>query len=181
MKKELGFVKDQKNYCTKNDGNIYTIDNYILNKPELKKIKKFLDECCKDYLKTVICPQNNVEIYITQSWCNYNSTGDIHGAHTHSNSLISGVLYIQGKDTPTIFYRENEMFPLKFNYESRDMNNCEAYVMDAEVGKLFIFPSNIKHSAAENKTDTERISLAFNTWATGEFGAEKNSNWLKLK
>jgi len=61
------------------------------------------------------------------------------------------------------------------------MNNCEAYVMDAEVGKLFIFPSNIKHSAAENKTDTERISLAFNTWATGEFGAEKNSNWLKLK
>ena len=53
-KKELDFVKDQKNYCTKNEGNIHTRDNYILNKPELKKIKKFLDECCKDYLKKII-------------------------------------------------------------------------------------------------------------------------------
>ena len=70
-KKELDFVKDQKNYCTNNEGNINTTDNYILNRPELKKIKKFLDECCKDYLKTVICPQNNVEIYITHSWLNY--------------------------------------------------------------------------------------------------------------
>ena len=40
------------------------------------------------------------------------------------------------------------MFPLKFNYESRDMNNCEAYVMDAEVGKLFIFPKILSDKSA---------------------------------
>ena len=53
--------------------------------------------------------------------------------------------------------------------------------MDAEVGRLFLFPSKIRHAAVENKTDTERISIAFNTYATGEFGRETNSNWLKLK
>ena len=99
----------------------------------------------------------------------------------HSNSLISGVFYVQGQNTPTVFYREAEMFPLKFNYESYDLNNCEAYAMDAEVGRLFLFPSKIRHAAVENKTDTERISIAFNTYATGEFGRETNSNWLKLK
>ena len=184
---ELNYIKNLNNvhhdhsFITPGNENRRTTNSNILESFELSTVKQFCLKWLNFYVHEFLFITKSTEFYITQSWCNYNSTGDIHGAHTHSNSLISGVLYIQGKDTPTIFYRENEMFPLKFNYESRDMNNCEAYVMDAEVGKLFIFPSSIKHSAAENKTDTERISLAFNTWATGEFGAEKNSNWLKLK
>ena len=38
--RELSFVEEQKKHCQSNKGNINTIDNYILNKPELKKIKK---------------------------------------------------------------------------------------------------------------------------------------------
>ena len=40
--KELSFVEDQKKHCQDNKGNINTIDNYILNNSEFKKIKKFL-------------------------------------------------------------------------------------------------------------------------------------------
>ena len=43
--KELQFVKDQKNHCVENSGNIHTKDNYILNRPEFKDIKNFIDEC----------------------------------------------------------------------------------------------------------------------------------------
>ena len=87
-KKEINFVKDQKNYCNNNEGNIHTTDNYILNRPELKKIKNFLDECCKDYLKTIICPQNNIKIYITQSWLNYTEENQYHHTHDHPNSVV---------------------------------------------------------------------------------------------
>ena len=38
-KQELQFVEDQKNHCTKNEGNINTKDNYILNRKEFKNIK----------------------------------------------------------------------------------------------------------------------------------------------
>ena len=69
-KQELQFVNEQKKHYMSNTGNINTKDNYILNRKEFKNIKKFLDKCCKDYLDTIICPKNNVELYITQSLSN---------------------------------------------------------------------------------------------------------------
>jgi ABC-type transporter lipoprotein component MlaA len=42
-KQELKFVEEQKKHCSKNEGNINTKDNYILNRKEFKNIKKFLD------------------------------------------------------------------------------------------------------------------------------------------
>ena len=38
-KQELQFVENQKNHTTKNEGNVSSIDNYILNRKELKNIK----------------------------------------------------------------------------------------------------------------------------------------------
>jgi len=50
-KQELQFVTEQKKHCSNNQGNINTKDNYILNRKQFKNIKKFLDQCCKDYLE----------------------------------------------------------------------------------------------------------------------------------
>ena len=38
-KQELKFVENQKKHCVKNEGNINTKDNYILNSNEFKNIK----------------------------------------------------------------------------------------------------------------------------------------------
>ena len=92
-KQELNFVKEQKKHCNQNTGNIHTKDNYILNKKQFKNIKKFLDKHCKNYLDTVICPKNNLELYITQSWLNYTEANQYHHKHEHPNSVVSGVLY----------------------------------------------------------------------------------------
>ena len=92
-KQELKFVEEQKKYCSKNEGNINTKDNYILNRKQFKNIKKFLDKHCKDYLETIICPKNNIELYITQSWLNYTEADQYHHKHAHINSVVSGVLY----------------------------------------------------------------------------------------
>ena len=61
-KQELKFVDEQKKHCVQNAGNINTKDNYILNRKEFKNIKKLLQECCKDYLKKIISPKNNIEL-----------------------------------------------------------------------------------------------------------------------
>ena len=92
-KQELNFVKKQKKHCAKNQGNFNTKDNYILNRKEFKNIKKFIDQHCKNYLDFVICPKNNLKLYITQSWLNYTETNQYHHQHAHPNSVISGVLY----------------------------------------------------------------------------------------
>ena len=181
---ELNYIKNLKSnsFIASGNENRRTKSSDVLEYFELSSLKQFCLKWINFYaFEFLNIKRNSVDFYITQYWCNFNSKGDVHGAHMHSNSLISGVFYVQGQNTPTVFYREAEMFPLKFNYESYDLNNCEAYAMDAEVGRLFLFPSKIRHAAVENKTDTERISIAFNTYATGEFGRETNSNWLKLK
>ena len=92
--KELQFVKDQKNHCVENSGNIHTKDSYILNRPELKDIKSFIDEVCQSYLDNIICPKEDIKIYVTQSWLNYTEENQFHHKHAHPNSFASGVFYI---------------------------------------------------------------------------------------
>jgi uncharacterized protein (TIGR02466 family) len=177
---ELEYIKSLKTRSPYNKENKRTKSSDVLESLELSTLKQFCLKWISFYAHEFLTITKSTEFYITQSWCNFASKGDMHKAHMHSNSLISGVFYIRGENTPLVFHREKDMFALKFNYDKWDMNNCEAYVMEMEAGKLFIFPSSIKHSVFENDTDTERISLAFNTWASGEFGIEENSNWLKL-
>jgi len=108
-KQELQFVKNQKNYCQKNAGNINSKDNYILNNKEFKNIKKFLDQCCKDYLKKIICPKNKIDIYITQSWLNYTEKNQFHHQHSHPNSVVSGVFYFNCDKKMKKFYFQNQI------------------------------------------------------------------------
>ena len=102
-KQELQFVENQKNHCNKNEGNTFTKDNYILNRKEFKNIKKFIDQCCKDYVEKVICPKNNLKLYITQSWLNYTEKNQYHHRHEHPNSIISGVFYFNSNKDMTNF------------------------------------------------------------------------------
>ena len=60
---------------------------------KVQNIKKFLNQCCKDYLDKIICPKNDIDLYITQSWLNYTKENQYHHKHEHPNSVISGVLY----------------------------------------------------------------------------------------
>ena len=181
-KKELDFVKDQKNYCTNNEGNINTTDNYILNRPELKKIKKFLDECCKDYLKTIICPQNNVEIYITQSWLSYTEENQYHHLHDHPNSVVSGVLYLDcDKDNDRIHF----FSPLKYAHISPKINefniwNSPSWWFAVKTGQLLMFPSITTHKVNVKKGSNTRISLSFNTFYKGTIGSNKSLTELIL-
>ena len=181
-KKELDFVKDQKNYCTNNEGNISTTDSYILNKPELKKIKKFLDECCKDYLKTIICPQNNVEIYITQSWLSYTEENQYHHLHDHPNSVVSGVLYLDcDKDNDRIHF----FSPLKYAHISPKINefniwNSPSWWFAVKTGQLLMFPSITTHKVNVKKGSNTRISLSFNTFYKGTIGSNKSLTELIL-
>ena len=183
-KKEINFVKDQKNYCNNSEGNIHTTDNYILNRPELKKIKNFLDECCKDYLKTIICPQNNIKIYITQSWLNYTEENQYHHTHDHPNSVVSGVLYFDcDKDNDQIKFFN----PLKYKQISPHIDetkyniwNSSSWWFPLKTGELLMFPSSTTHKVEVKKGSNTRISLSFNTFYKGTIGSNRELTELIL-
>jgi uncharacterized protein (TIGR02466 family) len=181
-KQELQFVDNQKNKCSKNSGNINTKDNYILNRKEFKNIKKFLDECCKDYLEKIISPKNNIELYITQSWLNYTEENQYHHTHVHPNSVVSGVLYFDcDKENDKIKFT-NPVGYQQIKPEVKDFNiwNSETWWFALETGQLVMFPSSTTHQVDTKQGTNTRISLAFNTFYKGTIGSNSNLTELIL-
>ena len=181
-KQELQFVKKQKKHCINNKGNINTKDNYILNRKQFKNIKKFLDKCCKDYLDTIICPKNNVELYITQSWLNYTEANQYHHRHEHPNSVVSGVLYFDSdiKNDKILFTSSKGYQQIKPEIDNTKWNlwNSGTWFFSVETGNLFMFPSSTTHQVESKKGTNTRISLAFNTFYKGTVGS--NSELTEL-
>jgi len=183
-KQELQFVNQQKKHCTKNQGNINTKDNYILNRKEFKNIKKFLDKCCKNYLDTIICPKNNIELYITQSWLNYTETNQYHHQHQHPNSVISGVLYFNSDikndkilfSHPTIY----QQIRPETDKEKYNLWNSKTWFFPVKTSDLFMFPSSTTHQVETKKGNNTRISLAFNTFYKGTVGSNDGLTELIL-
>ena len=182
-KQELQFVKEQKKHCTKNDGNINTKDNYILNRKQFKNIKKFLDKHCKEYLDTIICPKNNIELYITQSWLNYTEANQYHHQHSHPNSVVSGVFYFDSDiEKDKILFTKGGYQQIRPQTDKEKFNlwNSETWFFPVETGQLIMFPSSTTHQVETKQGNNTRISLAFNTFYKGSVGSNSELTELIL-
>ena len=182
-KQELQFVNEQKKHCFKNEGNINSKDSYILNRKEFKNIKKFLDKHCKDYLDTVICPKNKVELYITQSWLNYTEANQYHHKHEHPNSVISGVLYFDSdiKNDKILFSKPGyQQIKLEIDNTKFNLWNSSTWFFPVKTGKLIMFPSSTTHQVETKQGKNTRISLAFNTFYKGTIGSNTDLTELIL-
>ena len=182
-KQELQFVKEQKKHCINNRGNINTKDNYILNRKQFKNIKKFLDKHCKEYLDTVICPKNNIELYITQSWLNYTEANQYHHQHAHPNSVVSGVFYFDSDiEKDKILFTKGGYQQIRPQTDKEKFNlwNSETWFFPVETGQLIMFPSSTTHQVETKQGNNTRISLAFNTFYKGSVGSNSELTELIL-
>jgi uncharacterized protein (TIGR02466 family) len=172
-KQELQFANNQKNNCNNNLGNISSKDNYILNRKEFKNINKFINQCCKDYLKKIISPKNNIELYITQSWLNYTEENQYHHKHEHPNSVVSGVLYFDcDKENDKIKFSNSKGYQqIKPEIDQYNIWNSDTWWFPVETGQLVMFPSSTTHQVDTKQGTNTRISLAFNTFYKGIVGS----------
>ena len=183
---ESDFVEEQKSKVRKNEGNTATLDTYVLEQPVFKDLKNILEQHLEVYLKNVICPlEENIKIYITQSWLNYTTFHQHHHIHSHSNSFLSGVFYFKAdKKLDKISFSALKVPPRSSFLElvSKDSNIFNAMECDFATDKamLIIFPSALFHHVKVKKDDNERISLSFNTFVRGDIGHSKLLTQLKL-
>ena len=170
-KKEISFILNSKKDIIKNTSNSYTKDDYILKRPALKNIKSYIEKCCDDYLERIMSPSDPVKLEITQSWINYSNKNEYHQEHCHSNSLISGVLYINAQEkNDSIHFLGKSYNLLSPNVKNYNAFNCKIFSVPVQTGKLIMFPSSTTHRVLANEQDYVRISLAFNTFLRGSLG-----------
>ena len=93
-KEDLDYIKNQKQVSYKNEGNFTSKDTYIFKDSRYNKIQNKMMEHINQYFKEVIDTSDKVIPYITQSWLNFTKETQFHHHHSHSNSFVSGVLYI---------------------------------------------------------------------------------------
>jgi uncharacterized protein (TIGR02466 family) len=178
---ELKFVDKNKKDFYKNDGNITSNNNYILNEKPFANIKKELDLRVQDYFDKVISPSNNVTPYITQSWLNYTETNQYHHKHTHPNSLVSGVFYINcHEEHDKIKFFNDNYKTIKLEVKDWNLWNSESWWFSVKTGEVILFPSSLTHMVETKEGDNTRISLAFNVFIKGTVGNNKNLTELHL-
>ena len=159
-------------------------DSYLFD-TKLKNLKKFCEQHIENYVEQVINPIQELDFYITQSWLNVVEPGGSIHRHWHANSIISGSFYIlTEEDDRIVFTDPNKAVKgiLKLDQKEYNVWNSQTWFFPVENNLLFLFPSWLEHEVAPNeKATTNRISLAFNVFAKGNFGRTMNLNELILQ
>jgi uncharacterized protein (TIGR02466 family) len=178
---ELKFVEKNKKESQKNEGNITSNNNYILNEKPFLNIKKELNLIIQDYFDKIISPTNNIKPYITQSWLNYTEKNQFHHKHAHPNSLVSGVFYINchEKFDKIKFFNENYK-TIRLETKNWNLWNSESWWFQVKTGDVIMFPSFLNHMVETKEGENNRISLAFNVFIKGTVGNNKQLTELIL-
>ena len=123
-------------------------------------------------------------VQVTQSWLNYNLPGTSHHKHSHSNSIVSGVVYFQTDENTgnlNLYRPGSQSRQLHDEVTNWNSYNYEYVYFVPKVGNIFLFPSTLPHSVEENKSTISRISLSFNTFYKGTFGSEVRLTQVPLR
>lgn len=181
---ELEYIKNLE-YKRENKDEVGQILNhqstntFLFDEPELKDVAEFVNATLQFYVKNVL--ECDDELIVTQSWSNKTKMGERHHEHSHPNSIISGVFYLQNnKNLPPIQFRRNSVHSISLNVKKHNNFNSATYLLPAEDGELLLFPSTLQHSVLDNKSSEDRISIAFNTFSKGSLGSIESLTYLPL-
>lgn len=180
-KQELDFCSAGNQELVKNMGNNHSKDTYVLEAPELAAIKSECLKAVAAYMDVVVKPREDVTPYITQSWLNYTEKDQYMHKHLHTNSYLSGVIYIHAeKDLDKLYFHDQRYNQLALPAHTYDNMNSENWWFPVETGSIVIFPSSATHSVEYVTSNETRISLAFNVFLKGTLGCHDRLTELKL-
>ena len=179
--KEIGeIVKEGMRYSV---GNSISNNSDIFN-GKLKEIKQFCEEQLNRYVKEIINPREELDLYITQSWLNITKPNEHHHEHSHANSIVSGVFYISTEEDDKITFIDPNMKlkeMIKIEQESFNPFNSSSCFFPSIANELVLFPSWLSHKVDPNKkATTDRISISFNTFVKGNLGGRQSLTELVL-
>ena len=152
-----------------------SVETYVLDLPEFEELKNTiqdqLNEIVKDHYQ--VDPEQ-AQLYITQSWLVVNESGDSHNQHNHSNSMLSGVVYISTSDEDGITFLDNT-FNTRLSFGGVPTESCFV-----QSGDILVFDSQLHHLVAATERKHKRVSLAFNTFVKGTMGSSHGLNEVKI-
>lgn len=103
---------------------------------------------------------------LRSAWVNISGPGAFNWEHDHPNSFYSGVLYLKTPANCGRICFSPTTNPSKYNVVSEDhmkrFNLYPSWLVNPEVGLMLLFPADLRHRVEINKSDEDRVSIAFN-------------------
>jgi uncharacterized protein (TIGR02466 family) len=179
--KELKFFRDAQDKACANVLNSRSMDTNVLDAAEMRPVRSFIDEHVKQFCRKTISISEKLEFYVTQSWVNFTRPGQAHHRHFHTNSLVSGVLYINAvREIDKIWFHRPPASGICVGNPDSNWYTADSWFFSVGTGDLVLFPSSLTHGVEETTGQHVRASLSFNTFVKGEIGERDKLNGLKL-
>jgi uncharacterized protein (TIGR02466 family) len=169
--------------------NGYKSDNsYVLEKTELKDLKNIIQHNINFFAYDLLGVDKNIEFYITNSWLMKHKSGQWAQRHTHANSLLSGIFYLQvNENTGSLLFEKGlshiGIFPSIFDipFQKDTQFNFTKFSIRPNNNDLILFPSHLPHSVEVNNSNEDRYCLSFNVFVKGNLGNNCGINYLQLR
>jgi len=114
------------------------------------------------------------EPFLGNMWANINSPGGYNRAHTHPNSLWSGVYYVKAPINSGHLKVEDPKPCINISRPRRKQGQLPKHLwnevhFEPIAGRLIMFPSWLNHCVDTNQSNDIRISVSFNFLQKGMF------------
>ena len=142
--------------------------NLLQKWPEFEPINRRILQVCERIAESQNFRPNMVLTH--QAWINISPPGASNQIHFHANCHFSGVYYISLKapECGSIFFRDPRVASRMFTYPTTRPTEftAEEIRMPPEEGRMYVFPGWLEHGVEENRSDRDRVSIAFNVLAS---------------
>lgn len=155
--------------CKKNNSNkiLHTLESSTNYSYYNKELFSWFNQCLLDVKKDQFI--DHIDLVITECWATKSSKFEKHHRHTHPNSIVSGILYLDDSLAATEFYVPNPWAFMNDVIAATRIRKLNVSIKP-EKGKLIIFPSNIEHDTKPNLSTMDRHTISFNTFIDGAIG-----------
>lgn len=148
-------------------GGFWQTQTDMHTRPEFSELTSILHKANKAALDFLQVDYRGISI--TGCWANFGPTGGGHNRHTHPNNYLSGVYYVRtptGADAIDFFDPRPAAAALMAGARRLNRFNGNRMTVKVHPGRLMIFPSWLLHGVPVNRTNEERVSIAYNAMFT---------------
>ena len=141
--------------------------NNVQNLPEFEPLNPRTLQLCQRIAESQHFPPQLVLPHA--AWIKINPPGASNKIHFHANCHFSGIYYISLKppECGSIFFRDPRVASRMLTYPTTQPTEftSDEVRMDPEAGRMYVFPGWLEHGVEENRSDQDRVSIAFNVVA----------------
>jgi len=162
-------------------------DKFILKNPKYQSLAEEIMRHVEIYVRDELKVSDKIQFRFTNSWVMRHKKGDHSLKHNHSNSILSGIVYLDvTSDSGAIHFERAQtycnLFPacIDLDFSEHNSTNAKEVVIIPVNNQILLFPSHLEHTVKHSKSDRLRYCLAFNLFPKGKIGVDTLFGNLEL-